>query len=167
MQTNEIDWKKLLVFSGIAIVVIGLLSTSGYFFYKYQNAQAILNNPQLTAEQQTKLLIKKIGQLIDLPAEEPTLATVSNVEKLRNQLFFKKAENGDKVLIFTNAKKAILYRPSANKIIEVAPISFNNNVAGVATPSGTIKPTVSLTPSITLSPSSTIRKPSPSITPIK
>jgi hypothetical protein len=57
-----------------------------------------------------------------LPAEQPTVATVSDITKLKDQAFFNNAKNGDKVLIFKNTKKAIIYRPSTNQIIEIAPI---------------------------------------------
>lgn len=50
--------------------------------------------------------------------ETPTIATVSDITKLQGQPFFAKAQNGDKVYVYSNAKKAILYRPSENKIIE-------------------------------------------------
>jgi hypothetical protein len=57
-----------------------------------------------------------------LPDEQPTLASVTDKSKLSDQPFFQKAENGDKILIFVQSRKAILYRPSIKKIIDVAPI---------------------------------------------
>lgn len=59
--------------------------------------------------------------------EIPTVATVSEPEKLKNQEFFKDAKKGDKVLIYTNARKAILYDPLADKIITIAPVSLDKN----------------------------------------
>ena len=71
-------------------------------------------------------LVELVGKLIILPTgEEPTLATVSDPEKLKDQAFFKNAVLGDKVLIYAAAKKAILYSPSRGKIIEVAPVNLN------------------------------------------
>ena len=67
--------------------------------------------------------MKKISRLILLPeGETPVLATVSDKEKLKNYPFFTQAENGDQVLIYVAAKKAILYRPSIEKVIDVAPV---------------------------------------------
>lgn len=78
----------------------------------------------------------KVGMLMDIPDETPTVASISDASKLRNQQFFAKAQNNDKVLIFTKSQKAILYRPSTNKIIEVAlykpPVADIGEVAGTA-----------------------------------
>jgi|SRR3989338_4062746 len=52
------------------------------------------------------------------------LATVSDPEILRGQPFFAKAKKGDKVLIYPQSKKAVLYNPSIKKVIEIAPINF-------------------------------------------
>ena len=67
-----------------------------------------------------------MGKLLALPSDEkPTVATITDVEKLKEQVFFKNAMNNDKVLIYTKAKKAILYRPSENKIVEVGAVNIN------------------------------------------
>jgi hypothetical protein len=50
------------------------------------------------------------------------LATVTDASKLNSQRFFKDAQNGDEVLIYALASKAILYRPKINKIVEVASV---------------------------------------------
>ena len=72
-------------------------------------------------------LISEVGKLVALPeGETPTIATITDIEKIKGQPFFQKAKNGDKVLIYTNAKKAILYDPNAKKIIDVAPINIGS-----------------------------------------
>lgn len=86
-------------------------------------------NPEAEAQKETKLLTYKVGKLIELPVgETPTIATVLAEDKVNKELFFKNAEAGDKLLAYLKAKKAILYRPSINKIIEVAPIILDENV---------------------------------------
>lgn len=83
------------------------------------NKQQVLNNKGESQE-----LIEKVGRLIVLPeGEQPTIATVQDLEKLKDQPFFARAQTGDKVLIYSVSKKAILYRPSVGKIIEVAPFT--------------------------------------------
>ncbi|HLL61090.1 MAG TPA: LytR C-terminal domain-containing protein, partial [Candidatus Nitrosocosmicus sp.] len=91
------------------------------------------------AEKEVTGLIKKVNRLMQLPdKEKPTVATVSDIQKLKNQAFFANAKNGDKVLIYTQAKKAILYRPSINKIIEVAPINLGDQTANAQTAPGKV-----------------------------
>ncbi|NCB21201.1 MAG: LytR family transcriptional regulator, partial [Clostridia bacterium] len=69
-----------------------------------------------------------VAQVMELPqGENPTVATVSNSNKLKEQDFFKSAENGDKILIYAGYKMAILYRPGVNKIIKVAPLVLDQN----------------------------------------
>ncbi len=121
-------------FSNIIILVIMITSFSfgGYFYYKYKKLQ---NSPNVTAQKEAKDLLAKVAQIYLIPTgEEPTIATVSDPTALKNQAFFSSSQKGDKVLIFTKAGKAVLYRPSINKIIEVAPI---NNDAKNTTPSET------------------------------
>lgn len=80
-------------------------------------------DPQYQARQEVTRLVERVGRLMSLPNEEPTVATVTDLEKLKDQPFFLNAKNGDKVLIFSAARKAVLYDPTANKIIEVAPLN--------------------------------------------
>ena len=72
-----------------------------------------------------KSVVAEISKIMILPVgEDPTVATVADPEKLKGQSFFVNAKKDDKVLIYTNAKKAILYRPSERKIVEVAPLNI-------------------------------------------
>lgn len=69
-------------------------------------------------------IIRRVGQLMLLPDNEmPTLAGVSDPNSLGDQAFFKNAKTGDVVLMYGTSRRAILYDPIANKIIEVAPIT--------------------------------------------
>jgi hypothetical protein len=135
----------------IIIFVLLVLATlpSYYFYNQYQKAQALLQNPSAQSNAEAKSLVDAVGKLIELPTNEsPTIATVSDKTKLANQTFFANAQNGDKVLIYAQAKKAILYRSSTNKIIEVAPVNIGSNSNPLATPIATVvlRPTPTPTP---------------------
>ncbi|MCL4354580.1 LytR C-terminal domain-containing protein [Patescibacteria group bacterium] len=117
---------KNIIFPLVFIVVAIALISSFYFYSKYQQAQKLLENPNQAGKAEIQALLTKVGSLMILPSGEvPTVATVSDKKKLANQAFFKNAENDDKVLIYSRAQKAILYRPSINKIIEVASVNLN------------------------------------------
>ncbi len=114
--------KRLLLLLLIAIAMLGV-GGSYYFYGKYQDLKA---NPNLEVQKETAALVSALGKLMELPqGETPTIATVSDKEKLNGQPFFKMAENGDKLFAYNTAMMAILYRPSINKIINVATISIN------------------------------------------
>ncbi len=105
------------------------IGAAGYFYAQYA---AIKKNPEKVAQDETKIIVDKVGKLLTLPKDEqPTLATILDKEKLKDQPFFNDATNGDKILIYTQAKKAIVYRESENRIINVGPILLNNDVAKI------------------------------------
>ena len=108
------------------------VSASGEAIFFHSRAQVLQRqidtlqqDPQKVAQEEAQGLVERVGRLIILPeGEEPTIATVSDPQKLQGQSFFANAKVGDKVLIYTNAKKAILYDPVEDRIIEVAPVNI-------------------------------------------
>lgn len=114
----------------LPIIIVGIIALSAapayYFFATYMKSQTLLSGND-TAKQEVQLLAAKVGKHIALPSEEPTVATVSDKAKLKDQPFFQKAENGDKVLIYTKTRKAILYRPSTDIIIDVSSVNVGMN----------------------------------------
>ncbi len=105
------------------VLLVGLAAAAIYFYIQYQN---IKKNPNQVAKAETDALVAQVSKLIDLPKDEtPTVATVLDKEKLKDQPFFAGAENGDKILIYTKAKKAIIFRPKDNKLINVGPIAID------------------------------------------
>lgn len=125
-EEKPVKKKKIFSLSAVVIfvVVVTSLSFGGYFFYKYQKLTA---NPNAAAQKEAKDLLAKVAEIYLIPTgEEPTVATVSDPNALKNQSFFSSSLKGDKVLIFAKAGKAVLYRPSINKIIETAPLNRND-----------------------------------------
>ncbi len=120
----------LLVAAVIALVVL---------FQKYYTAKkelAFLQDPKVQEEKikaETKDLVDKVGKLMVLPEGEPTIATVVDSEKLASeQVFFKDAKNGDKVLIYKD--KAIIYNPAENRIINVGPVLMTGEQVNALNP---------------------------------
>jgi len=140
--------KTKIFFILFFLILIAASSGTAYYFYtKYQTVQATLDNPQAVAQAEVKLLTDKVGKLIALPEdEEPTVATVLEKDKIKDQPFFRNAENGDKVIIYTKARKAILYRPDINQIIEVAPIEITQPEEDLETQLPTEKPAADTIP---------------------
>lgn len=132
MKTGDTTTNYLkLALVVLGVLVIGLASTS-FIFYK--KSKELVANPQKVTQEENQKIIDAVGKLVLLPTgETPTIATVTDPNKLKaEQAFFAKAAVGDKVLIYTQALKAIMYRPSENKIVEIAPLVIGNQNA--ATP---------------------------------
>lgn len=110
---------KFLFLAILGILVVVLI----FVFYRPKISFENRNGEMSEA----KVLAKRVGELMFLPVDElPTIATVSDPEALKNQSFFVDAKKGDKVLIYSNARKAILYDPIANKIITIAPVNLSS-----------------------------------------
>lgn len=125
--------KRVLVEAVLVVLVAALGAYTWSLRADNQNLNkelaALQANPQKAVQQQTNELINAVGKLINLPkGETPTVAAVTDAAQAKKQsAFFNDAQNGDKVLLYVKAGEAILYRPSTNKIILVAPLTFTNN----------------------------------------
>lgn len=116
-------FRKLVPYLLMASVLVAA-GFAGYFWYE---ASALRKDPQRAVQEETQKLLSNISALIVLPeGETPTVATVTDLETLKDQPFFAKAQIGDKVFIYTNSRKAILYNPATNKIVEVAPVNIGD-----------------------------------------
>jgi len=115
------------------LVVTGSLGTAAYFYTEYKRVTEIR-----TPEAELESLVADISEHFELPTSEtPTLATVTDREKLSGQEFFASSQNGDKVLLYQEGRKAILYRPSTGKIVNVAPIGVQEPTPAASEPVST------------------------------
>ncbi len=128
----------------LGVLLLLTISVAGYFYYQFRNSVEVADAKEIED------LAKEIGAVMMLPENEtPTLATVTDKNKLSEQPFFQKSENGDKVLIYSNTGRAILYRPSTKKIVDVTTVNINTPPAEqpvVATPEPAVEESA---PSIT------------------
>jgi len=143
---------KIEVKTGLKTIWLGLLmavlvGAAGLAVFFYGQWQRVRNNPLQAQEEKAQReiaeVMEAVGKLMVLPeGEVPTLVVIDDKENIaKDQEFFKWAENGDQMLVYRQAKKAILYRPKSNKIVNVAPISEREE-EGVeeASPGGEIAP---------------------------
>lgn len=126
-ETAEVEKKNLGVKIALIILAALVITAGALAAYFYFQLGEIRQNPQKVAEVEVQEVIERVGRLIVLPeGEAPTVATVTDPERLKDQPFFARAKVGDRVLIYTNARKAILYNPETNRIVEVAPLNIGN-----------------------------------------
>lgn len=113
------------VFSRVVLplITIGAVMVAVYF---YNQVRILKQDPQSASRQEVAALISKVGKLVLLPeGETPTVATISDPEMLKDQPFFAKAVVGDKVLIYNEAKKAILYSVAINKVVDISALNLD------------------------------------------
>jgi uncharacterized membrane protein YvbJ len=112
--------KKLILAIPVIIALIAIIIIQQL---KLQQS----TTPNLDQQAITTQLKEKVSRHMIVPDETPSIATIENIDQLSSQDFFNNAQNGDKVLIFTAAKRAIIYRESEDKIINSGPIVLNSN----------------------------------------
>jgi hypothetical protein len=122
--------QKLL---NVRFLVIALIVTETLLLRYYYRQTVSLRvevaqlkkDPQEIAKEEAVALVEKVSKLVVLPTgEEPVVATVTDKEKLKDQPVFEKAENGDKILIYSQAKKAYIYNPEKNVVVDIIPVNM-------------------------------------------
>lgn len=80
-------------------------------------------------QEKAREVVEQVQEIMDIDTSvEPTVATIVDVQKLREQNpFYNKAENGDYLIV--TPTRAILYRESENKILDVVPVQIEQNTA--------------------------------------
>jgi hypothetical protein len=113
----------------VVLVVIVLVLLSGWGVYQFLQRDVAGEPVSPSEAAQLEGVIAQVGKLMLLPEnEQPAIATVTDLNPLAGQAFFARASIGDVVLMYAGAKKAILYSPEKNKIIEVAPITTDTTL---------------------------------------
>ncbi|HRY62935.1 MAG TPA: hypothetical protein P5056_04170 [Candidatus Paceibacterota bacterium] len=101
----------------VIVILSALILLAFYYQYAWRNQK-------ISGED----VIYRVGKMINLPADEvPTIATVTNLEPLKDNVFFTNAKLGDTVLIYAKSAKAILFRTSENRIIEIGSLNIGKN----------------------------------------
>lgn len=102
--------KFLKVCSAIIVVVVVIL-----LFIRQEGNQSLKIQRPGDIKTGNKI-VDQVAKLIVLPDEKPVVATIVKAELLKNNKFFAEANNGDQVLFFKKADKAILYDPTLQHI---------------------------------------------------
>ncbi len=139
----QIKWLKQNWWK-IAVIIVAIAGVT-LFALMYLNTKKQLQelqDPGVSGRTELQIITEQAGRVAELPKDEsPKMATVDNVSALSKQPFFKNAQNGDRVLIFENSNRALIFRPSTKKIVEFSSISIPTDaqkpVAQPATPQAT------------------------------
>ncbi len=121
------------IFLGLVIGVI--VGVGGLWTWNYFNGASSANAVSQVAQAQVKDIIAKAGKLVLLPTnEEPVVATINDASGLiKEQPFYKGSNNGDVVIVYQKAAKAIVYSPARNIIVNVGPVVLQDQAAASST----------------------------------
>ena len=110
---------------GLLGIIVGVLGTFIFIQLFGIPSQKIIQNISKAEEAKViQEIVSKATKLIVLPKdEEPVMATITNATDLiKEQPFYAGSQNGDVVLMYQKALKAIIYSPERNIIVNVGPI---------------------------------------------
>ncbi len=127
---------QFLITKILPLVLVATIGAAGMYLLVSKNpsVMGITTNSEADSAKEVEALVNEVNKIMTLPTDEsPTIATVSDAEKIKAQSFFKNAQNGDKLLVYTKGRKAILYRPSDKRIIDVGVININQPQANATT----------------------------------
>ncbi len=92
---------------------------------KLKNKQQKQNQDQKLKEKQRQRILSKVEKHMVLPEGQPAIISINNPEELsKREDFFKSAQRNDFLLLYRS--KAILYRSSTDKIVDVQPVRSPN-----------------------------------------
>ncbi len=120
----------------VPVIVLGMIGSGGWFGYGALFGAA--NTPADST-------LAALGKIIELPNEEPRIATVSDVSSLPKNFIFEKAQIEDEVFFFERTGFVVLYRPSIKKVISMAPIEATEQESA-PTPVAQATSTVDISP---------------------
>ncbi len=117
---------KKIIKKKVSLIILIVLVLAAVVLGVLRRQSVNWNDDKLTAAEQ-RILVQKIGALIALPDEQqPVFALVTDAEKLRTeQAFYAGVQNGDVLLVLPTSRKAIIYSPSADKLVNVGPFVVN------------------------------------------
>lgn len=102
----------------IGIIALALVAT----FVVLRMYQAAPNQSESSSVGDAADTMTSIARLMLIPNEKPVIATINEAQKLiASQAFYMGAIDGDKLVMFPNAKKAVIYSPTRNLIVNSGP----------------------------------------------
>ena len=131
------------------LIMVGVLGALGFAIATVQSNQSMLTDKLSRIQVQTGSVAgaqtsvdmaalqessrKTVESMISVPmsGDIPTFALVDDLTKVSNEPFFRNVQVGDTLFVYPKSKIAILFRPSNQKIINMADISAP--AAGAAT----------------------------------
>lgn len=128
---------KGLFFFVVFLALVGAIAWGAWSYKLYLDTKqqltqlTSLEGQQELAQQEIQRVVDQLGQHIMLPEnEEPLMATIVDAAALaEEQPFYQGASDGDKIVIYPEAQKAILFSQEKDLIINVGPVFLEEDQA--------------------------------------
>lgn len=125
---KNVVYKVVFILVGI---ILGVCLTFLYvqkYGIPFENVLQSVSKIEETKQMQQ--IIDNVAKLMILPkGEQPVIATITDSATLaKEQPFYADSSNGDVVLVYQKALKAIIYNPEKNIIVNVGPVSVQPDV---------------------------------------
>lgn len=119
---------KKLFYIFLIIFFLVILGIIFYFQKKDIDKNSEQKNEQTQIEkenvEESNDILKKVNKLFVAPEEIPIISRIADINQpALQQAFFTGAQNGDYLLIYKDAGKAVLYSEIKNKIINMGPFN--------------------------------------------
>ena len=108
-------WNRWAVI--VAAVLVSTVATNVVLLIRYRTA--VSNNP-LTQQAEVEAAVQAA---VIVPDGKPIISTVADASKLANPALAEVVKNGDKLLIYGDAHRLIIYRPSVNRVVTMLDIT--------------------------------------------
>lgn len=109
---------------GCGVIIAALLVLIGFLLWGNKSSSS--GDSKEKDKKESSRVIKEVGELYIVPTEEePTVAEIKDKSKLSKQDFFKDAQNGDYLVVYSKAGLALIYRESVDKLVNAGPINAN------------------------------------------
>lgn len=114
----------------VLILLLGLILFLGYSYY--QARQKLLTVFNTSQEEQA---LAEVNQVLDsmkkltlIPNEVPVIATITDSEfLLKESAFYEGSIDGDKLVLFKEARRAYIYSPSRQILVNAGPLLLEDN----------------------------------------
>jgi hypothetical protein len=115
------DKKLTMALMGCCVIIVALVVLVGFLLLGKDSSSG---DSKSKDKKESSRVVKEVGELYIVPTqEEPTVAAIKDKSKLSKQEFFKDAQNGDYLIVYSKAGLALIYRESVDKLVNAGPIN--------------------------------------------
>jgi hypothetical protein len=123
--------KQKLIYILVFLIISGTIASAYYYYDRYSQASkqltALKSQAPNSPPDENAKIIAAVTKLVELPQTPPDgIGQITDKNQYKNLVFYNEIVNGDYLLIYVQANKAVIYRPSTNKLVNIYPVSVSN-----------------------------------------